>query len=172
MPLAARAREHSFPIRRSLGQPARLPIIAFDFVGCVASCRKQCRSERELECQFLPISLFACRQLRHQVQAVSVAQSSLVVGDAVHGSGAGAAPPFDCGLRQPRPREVMRYDPRLAFGPLWKSIAEAFGDPLMQLVPAALEKRRIGCLLDKRMLERIVTSEGVLWPKISPAAIN
>jgi len=54
----------------------------------------------------------------------------------------------------------MRYDPRLAFGPLWKSIAKAFGDPLMQLVPAALEKRRIGCLLDKRMLERIVTSEG------------
>src|SRR5947208_648672 len=78
-----------------------------------------------------------------------------MVGEALHSPAAGAAPPFDCSLGQPRLGKVMRHNPRLAFGPLWKAIANALGDLFMQLLPAALEKRRIGCLLDKRMLEGI-----------------
>ena len=155
MPLPASAREHGLPVGQGLGEPACFLVIVFDLIGCIASRREQCRSERETERQLLPIPLFAWRQLRHQVQAVGIAQSSLVVGEAVHRLSAGAAPPFDRRLRQPRPREVMRDDPGLAFGPFRESIAKAFGDPLMQLLPAALEKRRIGRILDKRVLERI-----------------
>src|ERR1700679_1037205 len=78
-----------------------------------------------------------------------------MVGEATHCLSAGAAPPFDRRLRQSRPREVVRDDPGLAVSPFRESVAKAFGDPLMQLMPASLEKRRISRLLDKRVLECI-----------------
>ena len=155
MPLSTRAREHSLPVGHNLGEPACFLVITFHLIRCIASRRQQCRSEREAERQLLPISLLARRQLGHQVQAVGVAQSSLVVGEAVHRLSASTAPPFDRRLRQPRPREVMRDDPGLAVGSLRESIAKAFGNSLMQLQPAALEKGLIGRLLDQCVLESI-----------------
>jgi hypothetical protein len=77
------------------------------------------------------------------------------VGESAERPVARLAPPFDCGLVEPCPSEMMRDDLWLAFGDRREAVTQRLADASMQNLSPALEKTLIGRVLDQGMLEAV-----------------
>src|SRR6516165_1410590 len=79
----------------------------------------------------------------------------LVVGGSVQRPVTRLDPPLDSNFAEPRLREMMGDDLRLAFGHCLEPIAQGLSNAPMQYLPAALEHVLIGRLLHQRVLEAV-----------------
>ena len=123
VPEPAGADENGFVVAQSLRKPPRLEVIALDLVRGVAAGGEQRGPHRQAEGERPRIALVAPRQVGDQVQAVGVAEDSLLIGEAPHRAGPGAAPPFDRNVGQAGLGEVMRHNVRLVLGALRKPVS-------------------------------------------------
>ena len=79
----------------------------------------------------------------------------LIVGEPAERSVACLAPPFDCGLLEPCPSEMVRDDLWLAFGDRREAVPQRLADASMQNLSPALEKTLIRRVLHQGMLEAV-----------------